>query len=88
MECVRNTISPDSLFVLANDCLDYGEDSRAEVDCNVVMTAAGELVEAQFTAEGQPFDRSTLRGLLDLAEKGIGEMLAAQRRALEATAVR
>ena len=51
MECVRNTISPDSLFVLANDCLDYEEDSRAEVDCSVVLTAAGELVEVQCTAE-------------------------------------
>ncbi|MBC8446842.1 MAG: ribonuclease PH, partial [Chloroflexi bacterium] len=40
--------------------LDYGEDSRAAVDGNVVMTAAGELVEAQFTAEGRPFDRAAL----------------------------
>ena len=62
--------------------LDYGEDSRAAVDGNVVMTAAGELVEAQFTAEGRPFDRAALDALLDLAGKGIGELLAIQRRAL------
>jgi len=62
--------------------LDYTEDSRAEVDGNVVMTAAGELVEVQFTAEGQPFDRTMLDTLLDLAEKGIEELLAIQREAL------
>ncbi|MCK4470622.1 MAG: ribonuclease PH, partial [Anaerolineae bacterium] len=62
--------------------LDYGEDSRAEVDCNVVLTAAGEFVEVQCTAEGQPFDRASLDALLDLAEKGAGELLAIQREAL------
>ena len=62
--------------------LDYGEDSRADVDGNVVLTAAGELIEAQFTAEGRPFDRASLDALLDLAEKGIRELLAIQQRAL------
>lgn len=62
--------------------LDYEEDSRAAVDGNVVMTAAGELVEAQFTAEGQPFDRAALDILLDLAGKGIRELLAVQQKAL------
>lgn len=62
--------------------LDYEEDSRAAVDGNVVMTAAGELVEAQFTAEGQPFDRAALDMLLDLAGKGIRELLAVQQKAL------
>ncbi|MDH7487411.1 MAG: ribonuclease PH [Anaerolineae bacterium] len=62
--------------------LDYEEDSRAAVDGNVVMTAAGELVEAQFTAEGQPFDRAALDALLDLAEKGVKELLAVQQEAL------
>ena len=62
--------------------LDYGEDSRADVDGNVVLTAAGELIEAQFTAEGRPFDRASLDALLDLSEKGIRELLAIQQRAL------
>lgn len=62
--------------------LDYEEDYRAAVDGNVVMTAAGELVEAQFTAEGQPFDRAALDMLLDLAGKGIRELLAVQQKAL------
>jgi ribonuclease PH len=62
--------------------LDYGEDSTAEVDLNVVMDEAGLLLEIQGTAEGQPFPRSRLAELLDLAESGIGRLLEAQRRAL------
>ena len=58
------------------------EDSRAEVDCNMVMTAAGELLEVQSTAERGRFDRSTLDALLDLAQKGIGELPAIQRETL------
>ena len=59
--------------------LPYSEDSRADVDFNVVMTGAGELVEVQGTAEGRPFTRSQLDELLDLASKGISEIVAAQR---------
>ena len=62
--------------------LAYAEDVRAEVDCNVVMTDAGELVEVQGTAEGQPFGRAQLDRLLDLAAAGIDQCLAAQRRIL------
>ncbi len=60
----------------------YDEDSRAEVDFNVVMTAAGEYVEAQGTAERGAFSRTTLNELLDLAEKGIAELAARQREAI------
>ena len=59
--------------------LPYSEDSRADVDFNVVMTGEGELVEVQGTAEGRPFTRSQLDELLDLASKGISEIVAAQR---------
>ena len=59
--------------------LPYFEDSRADVDFNVVMTGDGELVEVQGTAEGRPFTRSQLDELLDLASKGISEIVAAQR---------
>jgi ribonuclease PH len=62
--------------------LDYGEDSRAQVDGNVVMTAEGGLVEAQFTAESGSFDRAMLDRLLDLAQKGIAELLAVQQQSL------
>ena len=60
----------------------YAEDSRAEVDLNVVMNARGRFVEVQGTAEGQPFGRETLEALLTLAEKGVGELLAAQKAVL------
>jgi ribonuclease PH len=65
-------------------CLDlpYEEDVRAEVDLNVVMTGVGGLVEVQGTAEGEPFGRAELNGLLDLAEAGIAELVQAQKRAL------
>jgi ribonuclease PH len=59
--------------------LDYPEDSRAEVDANVVMTDRGEFVEVQGTAEGKPFSRARLDELLALAEKGIRELHAIQR---------
>ncbi|TFH25475.1 MAG: ribonuclease PH [Myxococcales bacterium] len=60
----------------------YHEDSRAEVDMNVVMTGAGEFVEVQGTAEGEPFSRSTLNELTDLAAGGIERLIVAQREVL------
>lgn len=64
--------------------LPYEEDSRAEVDMNVVMTGAGRFVEVQGTAEGMAFSRAELDELLALAEGGIGELLAAQASVLAA----
>ncbi len=57
----------------------YEEDSQAEVDMNVVMTADGGLVETQATAEKGNYSRAQLNGLLDLAESGLREIFAAQR---------
>ena len=62
----------------------YSEDSRAEVDMNVVMTGDGRLVEVQATAEGAPFSREQLDELLVLAEAGIEEIALAQREAVNA----
>jgi ribonuclease PH len=62
--------------------LEYGEDSRAEVDMNVVATAAGRIIEVQGTAERMPFTRAELDRLLDLAAVGIAELVALQRSAL------
>jgi ribonuclease PH len=62
--------------------LPYAEDSRAEVDLNVVMTAAGSLIEVQGTAEGRPFGRPALDHMLDLATAGITELCRQQRSAL------
>jgi ribonuclease PH len=63
--------------------LPYAEDSKAEVDMNVAMTDAGAFVELQGTAEGVPFSRQQLDGLLDLAERGIRELFDHQRAALD-----
>ncbi|RMH20768.1 MAG: ribonuclease PH [Acidobacteria bacterium] len=65
--------------------LEYVEDVAADVDLNVVATARGELVEVQGTGEGRSFRRSELDALLDLAAKGIEELVAAQNQALERT---
>ena len=63
--------------------LEYTEDSACDTDMNVVMTAAGGYVELQGTAEGVAFSRAEMDALLGLADKGIRELIAAQRRALE-----
>jgi ribonuclease PH len=64
--------------------LNYAEDSTAEVDMNVVMTGGGEFVEVQGTAEQVAFGRDRLDAMLGLAERGIRQLVALQRRALEA----
>jgi len=64
--------------------LDYSEDSRAEVDVNVVMSGDPRLIEVQATAEGQRFSRDQLDEMLDLAAAGIEEISIAQRDAVEA----
>ncbi len=62
--------------------LNYEEDSGAEVDMNVVKTGAGRYVEVQGTAEGQPFSEDEMRDLLAVADKGVRELIAVQRKAL------
>ena len=59
--------------------LPYEEDSRADVDLNVVATESGHYVELQGTAEQEPFDRASLDAMLALADKGIAELIAFQR---------
>ena len=63
--------------------LDYAEDSDCETDMNVVMNEAGHFIELQGTAEGHAFRRDELDAMLALASRGIGELIAAQRAALE-----
>ncbi|MEY4591927.1 MAG: hypothetical protein RIR18_822 [Pseudomonadota bacterium] len=62
--------------------LDYPEDSDCDTDMNVIMTGSGGMVEVQGTAEGEPFSRAEMNTLLDLAEKGIGELIAVQKQTL------
>jgi len=63
--------------------LDYAEDSDCDTDMNVVMNDGGGFIELQGTAEGHAFRRDELDALLLLAEKGVGELFAAQREALQ-----
>jgi ribonuclease PH len=67
--------------------LPYVEDSKAEVDMNVVMTSGGKFIEVQGTAEGTPFSRSELDSMLALAEKGITEIITLQEQLLADTPV-
>ncbi len=72
-------VSVGVVDAIAHVDLDYSEDSRAEVDMNVVMTGAGRFIEVQGTAEGLPFSRAELDDMLALAERGIGEIFDLQR---------
>ncbi|WP_448098916.1 ribonuclease PH [Luteibacter yeojuensis] len=65
--------------------LDYAEDSNCDTDMNVVMNDGGGFIEVQGTAEGHAFRREEMDVLMDLAAKGVDELVAAQRAALEAT---
>jgi ribonuclease PH len=62
--------------------LEYGEDSQAETDMNVVMNEAGAFIEVQGTAEGHAFHRHELDAMLKLAEQGIRDLMQKQREAL------
>jgi ribonuclease PH len=62
--------------------LDYAEDSTCDTDMNVVMTGAGGFVELQGTAEGAPFTRGEFDALIALAQAGVGQLVAAQKRTL------
>ncbi|MDQ6662072.1 MAG: ribonuclease PH [Chloroflexota bacterium] len=80
---IRTSVAAISVGVVDSHVLldlCYAEDSRAEVDCNVVMTAEHEFIEVQSTGEGGVFNRRTLDNLLTLAETGIDELLEIQQR--------
>ncbi len=63
--------------------LDYAEDSNCDTDMNVIMTGSGGIVEIQGTAEGTPFSRDELNALVDLADAGIRQLVAAQTQAVK-----
>ena len=84
-EPIREFVAAVSVGIVGGEPvldLDYSEDSGCDTDMNVVMTAGGRFVEVQGTAEGPPFTRAQMDALLDLAARGIGELIAAQRRSL------
>jgi len=79
---VRDAVAATSVGVVSGTpVLDlcYEEDSKAEVDMNVVMTGAGRFVELQATAEKTPFDDTQLEQLIGIARRGISELLAIQK---------
>ncbi|CAN5486103.1 ribonuclease PH [soil metagenome] len=83
---VRNRIAAVSVGIVDGTPLldlEYTEDSRAEVDFNVVGTDAGTYVEVQGTAEGKPFDRAQMVRLLDLADEGMRRLFEIQDEAIE-----
>jgi ribonuclease PH len=83
---LRDYLAAVSVGVVAGEPvldLNYTEDSRAEVDMNIVLTGGGKFVEIQGTAEGAPFDEAQAQALFALARSGITELIAAQQRALE-----
>ena len=61
--------------------LDYPEDSEAGVDGNFIMTGSGQLIEVQMSAEGSTYSRAQMNDLMDLAEKGVSELVALQKSA-------
>lgn len=63
--------------------LKYDEDSRAEVDMNIVCTGDGRFIEVQGTAEGSPFTREQMDNLLELGRKGIEQLIRLQRQAID-----
>jgi ribonuclease PH len=84
---LTDTVAAVSVGIVGDDLLldlCYEEDAKAEVDFNVVMTGAGDLVEVQGTAEGAPFSREQLDALLDLATAGIQDLTEFQRRTMGA----
>ena len=86
-KALTNSVAGVSLGIVDGEALldlDYSEDSRAEVDLNVVMSGDGRLIEVQATAEGERYTREQLDELLDLAAAGIEQIGEAQQQAVEA----
>lgn len=84
---MSEAVAATSVGIVGNNTLldlCYEEDSKAAVDFNIVMTDKNEFVEVQGTAEAKPFSKETMEHMLGLAEKGINELFAEQRKALEA----
>jgi len=79
---IKDFLAAISVGLVDNDLLldlNYAEDSKAQVDFNVVMTGSGQLVEVQGTAEDSPFTRAQMEQMMDLAEGGIGQLVRLQR---------
>ncbi len=85
---ITNEVAAISVGIVGNTPmldLKYDEDSRAEVDMNIVCTGVGRFIEVQGTAEREPFSREQMESLLALAERGIQSLVAIQRAAIAKT---
>ncbi len=83
---LKNLVSAVSVGIVGGHVLldlDYQEDSIADIDMNVVKTDTGKIVEIQATAEKSPFSKKDFNTLLSLAEKGIQELITAQKKVLK-----
>lgn len=83
---MKGHVAAVSVGILGDEVLcdlEYVEDSAADTDMNVVMTEEGKMIEIQGTAEGEPFSHEQLLALLASASRGIGEIVAVQKAALE-----
>ncbi len=83
---VRDFVAATSVGMLNGELildLNYAEDSQAQVDMNIVMTGKGEFIEIQGTAERSTFTKEEMNSLLDLAKKGIEELIAQQKNILK-----
>ena len=83
--CLIGRVAAVSVGILGGPIcldLDYSEDSKADVDFNIVATDAGRYVELQGTAEGKPFDRTDVDRMLDMAAGGLERLFAAQAEAV------
>lgn len=81
-DAIKSAVAATSVGVVGDNVLldlCYDEDYRADVDFNIVMTDAGEFIEVQGTAEGDPFSRSALDSILEVAQKGINELITMQK---------
>ncbi|MBZ5594022.1 MAG: ribonuclease PH [Acidobacteriia bacterium] len=84
---IVDSVAATSVGIVAGELmvdLDYEEDSRADVDMNIVMTGSGKFIEVQATAEHRPFDDTQLSGLIELARLGIRELTGIQKQAAQA----
>ncbi len=84
-QILSNSVAAVSVGIVNNTPLldlKYDEDSRAEVDMNIVCTGDGKFIEVQGTAEREPFSRGQMHDLLALAEKGLESIVKIQREAL------
>lgn len=84
---LRDFVAATSVGIVDGEILldlAYEEDSRAEVDMNFVMTGSGKMIEVQATAEQVPFDDAQLLRMMELARKGVQELIAVQRAVLPA----